>query len=94
MGNYSNCMLNALPDIHYYCVSCQYITSLHCAGKAILASPDICIMQDNFTNLAGFCFVLQENFDPLHSNVPRGVWREIRLNEVNSEAILDNKSLV
>jgi len=31
-----NCMLNALPDIHYslyYCVSCWYINSLHCAGS-------------------------------------------------------------
>ena len=69
--------------------------STHCTKQvAILANHGICIMQDNFNNLAGFCFVLQENFDPLHSNVPRGVWREIRLNEVNSEAILDNKSLV
>ena len=41
MGNYGNCVLNALPDIHYYlyyCVSCQYITSLCCAGKQVASN--------------------------------------------------------
>ena len=45
MGNYGNCMLlNALPDIHYclyYCVSCQYINSLCCAGKQVASNTFI-----------------------------------------------------
>ena len=43
-------------------------------------------MQENVTYFAGFCCLVQDNFDPLHSSIPRVVWREFRLSEVNSEA--------
>ena len=41
MSSYGNCKLNALPEIHYslyYCVSCQYINSLCCAGKQVASN--------------------------------------------------------
>ena len=48
------------------------------------SQPWVLYMQENFTYFAGFCCLVQDNFDPLHSSIPKVVWREFTTDERGS----------